>query len=64
MTRDQPICDELMNVDKELQKQARKGLRGADPSIGKYMAALEHEICRLEKINASLNQEIEKLRDS
>ena len=53
-----------MNVDKELQKQARKGLRGVDPSIGKYMAALEHEICRLEKINAGLNQEIEKLRES
>ena len=53
-----------MNVDKELQKQARKSLRGVDPTIGKYMAALEHEICRLEKINEGLNQEIAKLRES
>ena len=47
-----------MNIDKELQKSARKNLRGVDPSIGKYMAALEHEVCRLEKANAQLTQQL------
>ena len=47
-----------MNVDKELQKSARKNLRGVDPSVGKYMAALEHEVCRLEKVNAELTKKL------
>ena len=47
-----------MNVDKELQKSARKNLRGVDPSIGKYMAALEHEVCRPAKANAELIQQL------
>ena len=51
-----------MNVDKDLQLQARKNLRGADPSITKYMQALEHEICHLEKLNAQLNKEIQVLQ--
>ena len=53
-----------MNIDKELQKSARKSLRGVDPSIGKYMAALEHEVCRLEKANAQLVQELKNQRES
>ncbi|MGYP001182744385 len=48
-----------MNVDKELQKSARKNLRGVDPSVGKYMAALEHEVCRLEKVIAELTKKLE-----
>ena len=52
-----------MNVDKELQKSARKNLRGVDPSIGKYMAALEHEVCRLEKANAQLTQQLTNQTD-
>ena len=51
-------CAKPTNVDKELQKSARKNLRGVDPSIGKYMAALEHEVCRLEKANAQLTQQL------
>ena len=51
-------CAKPMNVDKELQKSARKNLRGVDTSIGKYMAALEHEVCRLEKANAQLTQQL------
>ena len=51
-----------MNVDKDLQKQARKSLRGTDPSIARYMQTLEHEVCHLEKINAQLNQQIDELR--
>ena len=47
-----------MNIDKELQKSARKNLRGVDPSVGKYMAALEHEVCLLEKANAQLTQQL------
>ena len=50
-----------MNVDKELQKQARKSLRGTDPSIAKYMQVLEHEVCRLEKLNAQLSQNIQSI---
>ena len=53
-----------MNVDKELQKSARKSLRGVDPSIGKYMAALEHDVCRLEKANAQLVLELKNQRES
>ena len=52
-----------MNVDQELQKQARKSLRGTDPSIAKYMQQLEHEVCHLEKLNAQLNQEIQALQE-
>ncbi len=52
-----------MNVDKELQKSARKNLRGVDPSIGKYMAALEHEVCRLAKANAELTQQLTNQTD-
>ncbi len=52
----------LMNVDKDLQKQARKNLRGTDPAITKYIQALEHEVCHLEKLNAQLNQEIQNLQ--
>ena len=52
-----------MNVDKELQKSARKNLRGVDPSIGKYMAALEHEVCRLEKANEQLTQQLTNQTD-
>ena len=52
-----------MNVDKELQKSARKNLRGVDPSIGKYMAALEHEVCRLEKANTELTQQLTNQTD-
>lgn len=51
-----------MNVDKDLQKQARKSLRGTDPSIAKYMQVLEHEVCHLEKLNTQLSQEIEALQ--
>ena len=51
-----------MNVDPELQKQARKSLRGTDPSIAKYMQMLEHEVFHLEKLNAQLNQEIQALQ--
>ena len=51
-----------MNVDKDLQKQARKNLRGTDPAIAKYMQALEHEICQLERLNAQLNQAIQDLQ--
>ena len=51
-----------MNVDKELQKQARKSLRGVDPSIPRYMQTLEHEVCHLEKINRQLSQQIEELQ--
>ena len=51
-----------MNVDKELQKQARKSLRGVDPSIARYMQTLEHEVCHLEKINRQLSQQIEELK--
>ena len=52
-----------MNVDQELQKQARKSLRGTDPSIAKYMQQLEHEVCQLEKLNAQLSQEIQALQE-
>ncbi|KZR91844.1 hypothetical protein MITS9509_01765 [Synechococcus sp. MIT S9509] len=51
-----------MNVDKDLQKQARKSMRGTDPSIAKYMQVLEHEVCHLEELNAQLNQKIEVLQ--
>ena len=51
-----------MNVDKELQKQARKSLRGTDPSIARYMQTLEHEVCHLEKRNAQLTHTIEELQ--
>ena len=51
-----------MNVDKELQKQGRKSLRGTDPSIARYMQTLEHEVCHLEKRNAQLTQTIEELQ--
>ncbi len=52
-----------MNVEPELQKQARKSLRGTDPSIAKYMQKLEHEVCHLEKLNAQLSQEIQALQE-
>ena len=51
-----------MNVDKELQKQARRNLRGTDPSIARYMQVLEHEICHLEKLNAQLNLDLKALQ--
>ena len=51
-----------MNVDKEMQKQARGNLCGSDLSIARYVQVLEHESCHLEKLNAKLNLNLKGLQ--